>query len=110
MNGDRLEPELARLVINFCLDDGILHRTNHFDKERENEKVMLGDCTFVLENGYIFEDPVWDDEHHEWKYRIDGYEPDGKWLNIIFSFTEKDSAKLITVFSSKPRRKPGKEL
>ena len=39
----------------------------------------------------------------EWKYRVEGYEPGGKWLAVAFSFKTVDRAFLITVFAVESR-------
>ncbi len=90
------------------MDSGYLRETAHFKMELTEEKVSFNDSKWVLENGWILDPAEWDDDNGEWKYRIEGYEPDGKWLVIIFSFSSKLTAKLITVFSGKPRIKPEK--
>ena len=41
----------------------------------------------------------------EWKYRVEGHEPDGKWLAIVFCFKKVKRAFLITVFSVESRSK-----
>jgi hypothetical protein len=110
MNGDRLSPEEARTEIFMCAFDGYLLQTAHFQEKLSSLRISFGDATSVLmsETSRIYKPPEWDDAHHEWKYCLEGYEPDGKWLVIIFSFLSEGAAKLITVFSGKPRTKPRK--
>jgi len=104
MNGDKLSQQEARTTVLLCALDGYLHQTAHFKEELFSENVSFGDATsIILENGWIFEKPEWDNDYGEWIYRIEGYEPDGKWLIIVFSLPIKGTAKLITVFSGKPR-------
>ncbi|MCK4594600.1 DUF4258 domain-containing protein [bacterium] len=104
MNGDELSPREARTEVFMCALDGYLRQTAHFKEKLSSENVSFGDTTsIILENGWIFEKPEWDKVYSEWIYHIEGYEPDGKWLVIVFSLPTKGTAKLITVFSRKPR-------
>jgi len=104
MNGDRLTPEEAKTEVVSCTIFGELIPSPHFKEELVEENVSFGDTTSLLSgNGRIFEQAEWDEVHREWKYRIEGYETDGKWLVVIFSLPSKLTAKLITVFSRKPR-------
>jgi len=41
----------------------------------------------------------------EWNYRVEGHEPGGKWLAIVFSFKTVDTTFLITVFSVESKKK-----
>jgi len=41
----------------------------------------------------------------EWKYRVEGHEPGGKWVVVVFCFKTVERALLITVFSVESRRK-----
>lgn len=41
----------------------------------------------------------------EWKYRVEGSEPNGRWLVVVVSFKAADTACLITVFCDKARRR-----
>jgi hypothetical protein len=104
MNGEKLSPENAKTALHLCNDAGLLLQTNHYREELGDEPFTFADCISVIEVGHIFDPAEWDDEHQEWKYRLEGFEPDGKWVNIIFSLPRKGLAKLITVFSTKPRK------
>jgi hypothetical protein len=41
----------------------------------------------------------------EWKYRVEGHEPGGKWVVIVFSVKSLDQVFLITVFTVKIRKR-----
>ncbi len=102
MGSEKLTPDQAKLELFFCLE-GSLRETGHFREKLHKEGVTFGDSTSMMEYGRIYEPAEWDEEHHEWKYKIEGLEPDGKWLVIVFSLSSPGVAKLITVYSSKPR-------
>lgn len=53
----------------------------------------------VLKKGSIFDEPELDIRFQQWRYRVEGREPGGKRLNIVFAFLEEGEAILITVFS-----------
>lgn len=89
MNGDKLTPTEAKTEVFLCIDKGFIYQTVHFKEELANEEVSFGDCTCVIEDGMIFDQAEWDDDHREWKYRLEGYEPDGKWLVIVFSLPQR---------------------
>ena len=65
-------------------------------QKREFLSRMRGGCCV---GGRIFDAPEPDIKTGEWKYRIEGHEPGGKWLAIVFSFKTVERAFLITVFS-----------
>jgi hypothetical protein len=63
------------------------------------------DAWAVLKSGRIYNTPEFHNGCHEWNYRIEGHEPGGKWLAIVFSFKAIDKTFLVTVFSVESRRK-----
>jgi hypothetical protein len=73
--------------------------------ELAKENISLADAWWVLRRGRIFDAPEPDIKTGEWKYRIEGHEPGGKWMAIVFSFKTVERAFLITVFSIEARGK-----
>ncbi len=57
----------------------------------------------MLRHGHIYDASEKDIKTGEWKYRMEGPEPDGKWTVIVFSFKTVDIAFLITVFTAEHR-------
>ena len=78
---------------------------DHFQDELAKEGIEFVDVYPVLRTGRIYEEPEPDIRTGEWKYRIEGHEPGGGWLCIVFKFLEEDSTFLITVWSVEHRRK-----
>ena len=74
-------------------------RAKHFKEELLNEGLDFSDALYVLERGLIIDPPEQNIKSGEWKYRIEGYEPNGIYLAIVFCFKAVDQALLITVFS-----------
>lgn len=93
-------------LLHFCLEGGgelILGR--HFRDELCAENLTFEDAMVVLKKGMIYDPPELDIREGEWKFRVEGYEPEGKWIAIIFSFKAVDRAFLITIFSVASRRR-----
>jgi hypothetical protein len=86
-----------------CLEGGAVIPGKHFRDELASEGLDLQDAWIVLRYGHIYDAPEQDIKTGEWKYRIEGPEPDGKWIVIVFSFKTADKAFLITVFSVEQR-------
>ena len=79
--------------------------TRHFRDELADEEITFQDAHDVLRLGLIYDEPEQDSNTAEWKYRIEGYEPGGKWMAIIFSFKTIKMVTLITIFSIQSRRR-----
>jgi hypothetical protein len=94
--------EAVRLV-RHCIRDGAIIPSRHFREELQNETLDLNEALFVLERGCIHDPPEQNIKTGEWKYRIEGPEPSGIWLAIVFCFKAEDTAFLITVFSIQER-------
>ena len=92
-------------LLRHCVEDGEVQYGPHFRKALEQESVDIVDAWAVLRCGQIFDEPEPDIKTREWKYRVEGHEPGGKWLTIVFSFKEVNRVFLITVFSIESRRK-----
>ena len=95
----------ARNLLQDCLESGKVIPGKHFRDELAKEDVCQIDAWKVLREGCIYDPPEEDLKTGDWKYRIEGYEPDGKWLAIVFCFKRVDVALLITVFSVKSRQR-----
>jgi len=65
----------------------------------ENEGLEFSDAFCVLSGGQIYREPEPDIKTGDWKYAIEGLEPGGKWLAVVFCFKRTATALLITVFS-----------
>jgi hypothetical protein len=85
------------------MDSGSVRIGKHFRDELQNEKKTMLEAEFVMLGGAVYEAPELDVRTREWKYRIEGYDFDGTWLAIVFTFKDRRSAFLITVFSIEKR-------
>jgi hypothetical protein len=86
-------------LLHYCLEDGEVVPGKHFRDELANEDLTIEAAWMVLRSGTIYEAPDLDIRTGEWKYRVEGLEPGGKWLVVAFSFKAVDRAFLITVYS-----------
>jgi len=96
----------AEDLLHYCLEQGEVVPGRHFRDELLKEELFIEDAWVVLRTGCVSQPPEHDVKTREWKYRVEGYEPGGKWLAIVFSFKTVERAFLITVFSVESRRRP----
>ncbi len=90
----------AQDLLRFCLQGGgeiVLGR--HFRDELSAEDLTFEDAWVVLRSGIVYDPPEIDIKTGEMKYRVEGHEPGGKWVVIVFSFKSITRAFLITIFS-----------
>jgi len=100
-----MEAQQAQDLLRHCLEAGKVIPGRHFREELEKEAVSLLDAVHVLKSGRVYNPPEFHVGTQEWNYRVEGCEPDGKWLSIVFSFKAVDTAFLITIFSVEWRSK-----
>jgi hypothetical protein len=92
-------------LLHHCLSsEGQVIPGPHFRVELESEGLTIPDAWAVLRGGRINDPPEHDIKTGEWKYKVEGQEPEGKWLVIVFSFKAIDTAFLITIYSIASRR------
>ena len=96
-----LKAEDAVALLRRCVDSGFVIPSKHFREEILNEGLDLVSAYDVLRKGLIYDPPERDIRTGDWKCRVEGREPDGEWLAIVFCFKEwrERSAFLITCFS-----------
>jgi hypothetical protein len=96
----RLSKAEAADLVRRCLSGaGRIIPTKHFRDELNKEGLDILDAYYVLRTGHVFNEPELDPRHGDWNYRIEGSEPEGKRIAIVFCFKELDTGLLITVFS-----------
>lgn len=88
-----------------CLESGDIILTSHFKKELSNECIAFEDAWSILRYGRMYSPPEEDTRSGDWKYRVEGHEPGGKWIAVIYCFKSTTRVNLITIFSDKARRK-----
>ena len=101
----RLAREEAGTILRHCLEEGEVIPGSHFRQELAAEGLGIEDAYGVLRHGRIYDEPEFAIKHGNWRYKVEGHEPDGQWLCIVFAIEEVDSVFLITVNSVNHRRK-----
>lgn len=90
----------AQDLLRFCLQGGgEIVPGRHFRDELAAEGLTFEDAWVVLKTGIVCDPPEPDIKTGEWKFRVEGHEPGGKWIVIVFSFKTISRAFLITIFS-----------
>jgi hypothetical protein len=90
----------AQDLLRFCLQSGgEIVPGRHFREELCAEELTFEDALVVLQKGIVFDSPEIDIRTGELKFRVEGHEPGGKWIAIVFSFKGISRAFLITIFS-----------
>ncbi len=95
----RLAKQEAQDLLRQCLETGVVQPHPHFRRALADERLELADAWAVLRKGVVYDEPEFNVRFQQWRYAVEGREPGGKWLKIVFCFEEEDSALLITVFS-----------
>lgn len=98
-----LKRQEALDLLRRCLEEGEIVPTKHFREELGDESITFEDAWIVLRSGSIYDEPEQDIKTGDWKYRVEGYEPGGKWLAIILTFKTTDRVFLVTIFSIESR-------
>src|SRR5205085_7153273 len=98
-NARRLSREDACRQVRDCVVRGDVILTKHFRDELQNEGLAVADAFYVLQHGSVFSEPEFSPRYQEWNYRMEGVEPDGQSVAIIFGFTSDETGLLITIFS-----------
>lgn len=102
---DCLKRHEAVDLLHHCLEDGEVVPGKHFKDELRKEGLQFEDAWGVLRSGNIYDPPEIDPKSGEWKYRVEGHEPGGKWMVIVISFKSLERVFLITVWSIETRGK-----
>ena len=95
-----MKARVAQDMLRACLEKGgSVIPGQHFREELKNEGLTFPAAWHVLRKGVIFKPPEHDVKTGDWKYSVEGHEPDGKRLVIVLCFRGVNRAYLITVFS-----------
>jgi len=94
----------AAKLIRHCLRQGRIRITRHFKEQLAAEGLTIGDAYYVLQQGIVLHEPEHDVFFQQWRYRMEGTEPDGKYVSIIFTFEGPEDGVLVTIFSDEGGR------
>jgi hypothetical protein len=87
----RLSKDDACRQVRDCVVRGDVILTRHFRDELQNEGLAVADAFYVLQHGSVLNEPEFNPRYQEWNYRMEGIEPDGQPLAIIFGFTADET-------------------
>ncbi|NOT62797.1 MAG: DUF4258 domain-containing protein [Acidobacteria bacterium] len=77
-------PEEAKQCMLEILRDGEVRPTSHcLNESMPKRGVTIRDILTALRSGEIKRPAEWDNEHAEWKYRVEGEDTDGDELTAI---------------------------
>jgi hypothetical protein len=79
-----LSPKEAKKEILLKLAEGKLDLSDHCKYESMPKRnIFTPDIILALEVGEIKRKPEWDEEHQNWKYRVEGFDEENDELIII---------------------------
>ena len=92
--------EASRLIKTIARDkDGMVNVRSHAKKRMKERNVDMLDILCAFRNGKVLDDPKWDKDHNEWKYKFTGNNVEGDPITIITNINEKNKQiVLITAF------------
>ena len=80
-------------------ENGILHKTAHFEAELKNSGATMADAEVVLFGECRVKKAEWNDEHQRWRRTILGYDDDDCELHLAVSIDISNSVLiLVTAF------------
>jgi uncharacterized protein DUF4258 len=86
--------------IRQCIRLARIRFSRHFKEELAKEGLSVPDAHYVLYHGQVYMEPEHDVYFQQWRYRMEGTEPDGRYLSIIFTFEGPEDGLLVTIFSN----------
>jgi len=81
--------------VNLLRRQGKVRLTHHWKVRAKERGFDLDDFRSVCTTGRVAEEGKWDEKYGNWKYRIDGYDVEGRPFSVVIAL-EKDTLVLIT--------------
>jgi hypothetical protein len=85
------------LAVSRAVVYGTFRETFHSADERSYRNITQEDMLHMLQGGWILVGTEFDDEHHNWKYRVAGKDIEGDDLSLIIAVDPGENR--ITVIS-----------
>jgi len=95
----RLSRQDALNLLRHCLEDGIVQYHAHFYQRCLERKVDPMGAQHVLRKGMIYDEPEFEVRFQQWRYKVEGKDPDGTVLKVVFAFLAKDEVLVLTVLT-----------
>lgn len=90
-----LSPFDAKQAIHTYLVNGNIVPTQHCLRRMRERHVSMQDITYVLRHGAIDEQPRWDTDHHNYVYKIVGFDLESDELKVLSVIIEIEATVLI---------------
>lgn len=86
-----LSADEAKKRIGLTLRDGETIFSDHVRRDVASGRhgTTFQDIIHVLQNGEIIQQPVWDDAHGNWKYKVEGADLEDEELRVITIIIEE---------------------
>lgn len=95
----KLSPEVAQKIIRGIATNGSIVPTYHVEFESGSDRnCNLQDVTEILKNGIVKDQPEYDKNHQNWKYRVEGKSIDGDDSIVITVILSYNELRAITIF------------
>jgi hypothetical protein len=95
----RLSRQDALNLLRHCFEEGIVQYHPHFHQRCVDRKVDPMGAQHVLRKGTIFDEPEFEVRFQQWRYKVEGKDPDGGVLKVVFTFLSSDQVLILTVLT-----------
>jgi hypothetical protein len=98
LRNEALDPTSATQFIRDTVKFGEVDLSPHAIKQMKSRNFDLNDLLLVLSNGEVTEAPQYDEEHHNFKYRITGPTLDDDLATAIVVLLDHRTVYVVTIF------------
>jgi Domain of unknown function (DUF4258) len=100
MTDNRLSPEQAQEQIRSIAKFGFITPTGHCLHESMAERNYdIQDLELVLTSGFVKDEPEWDSDYANWKYKVEGKTTEGDEAVVVTVILSHNELLAITMMS-----------
>lgn len=103
MTIEALEPKVATQLIRDVVKFGEIDLSTHARKQMNARGLDLNDLLLVLSNGKVTDAADYDEEYHNFKYRITGSTLDEDLATAIVVLLDHRTVYIVTMFGSEEK-------
>ena len=97
---DRLTPKEAQETIRDIAKLGSIIPSKHcFHDSMDARNYSTQDLEFILKKGEVRKDPIWDNDHDNWKYEVEGKAIEGDKALVITVILSHRELFAVTIMS-----------
>lgn len=85
----------AKQAIHTYLDNGDIIPTQHCHQRMRERRVTMPDIVYVLRHGAITEQPRWNPDHHNYVYKIEGFDLEDDELKVLSVIIDIEATVLL---------------